>query len=231
MPIEIKDGAPSATVTTEAEAYSVQTQAGSAKSARFAPSEMEPPFVLFHHPRRWQLDGDGLPIPSLAKMAIEPGVGGVDARGNWSFARAQREQNGESMIPESAATATDTPDGKPGYVRRTMTAAGPYFHTAWERIVVTDGEGKVEQVDAAGYRKWLTALASRGVTPGISDRTITRLQETLDRSLSGEADRATEGSKRAAAATKRQIAGLEAWAKKRADAAAKTAVQSGAAGV
>jgi len=229
MPIEIKDGAPSAVVNTEAEAYSVQAQAGSAKSARFAASEMEPPFVLFHHPRRWQLDGDGLPIPSLAKMAIEPGVGGVDARGNWSIARAQREQNGESMIPETSATAADTPDGRPGYVRRTLTGAGPYFHTAWERIVVTDGEGKVEQVDAAGYRRWLIALVARGVIPDISDRTIVRLQETLERSLSGEADRATEGSKRAAAAIKRQISGLETWAKKRAAAAAKAAATFGGA--
>lgn len=218
MPIKIKDANAPATVTTEAQPYSVQTSADSAKAARFAPSEMEPPFVLFHHPRRWQLDGDGLPIPSFAKMAIEPGIGGVDSRGNWGAARAQREQAGEIMIPETAATASDTPDGAPGYVRRTVTGSGAYFHTAWERIVVLDGEGKVEQVDPAGYRKWLTALATRGIIPDISDRTIARLTETLERGLAGEVDRATEGSKRAATQIKRQIAGLEKWATARAQA-------------
>jgi len=210
MPIEFKNGE-TAKPATEAQPYSVQTDAGSARSARFNLSEMEPPFVWFFHPRRWMLDGDGTPLPSLAKMAIEPGINGVDARGNWATARAQREQGGEVMVPEAAARATDTPDGQAGYVRRTITAAGPYFHSAWEQIAVRDGEGSIEQVDHAGYRRWLAALVQRGVIPSISDRTLTRLRETLERSLAGEVDRDTEGSKRAAAAIKRQLTGLDAW--------------------
>lgn len=233
MPIEIKDDghapatAAPAALATEAQPYSVQAAAGSARAAQFAKSEMEPAFLLFHHPRRWQLDADGQPIPALAKMAIEPGIGGVDARGNYSIARAQREQAGETMIVEVAARATDTPDGQPGYVRRTLTAAGPYFHSAWERINVVDGEGRLEQLDPAGYRRWLRALVERGVIPDVSERTVTRLRETLERSLTGEVSRDTEGAKKAVKAIQRQIDGLDKWAATRAAAAAKAAGGAG----
>ena len=209
MPVDVKAAARAAPATTPTDAtpYTVQADRASPKSVAYEPS---PPFVLFHGPRRFQLDAEGVVIPSLSKMSIEPGVGGVTASGKWANARAGREEGGEVMIPESACVAADTPDGHPGYVRRTMTASGPYFHTPWERLEVHAGQGVIVSHDQPGYRKWLAALVTRGVIDPVHPAVVRVLRDQVEATLVASSERKSHAASVTVKMCEAQLKGLDA---------------------
>ena len=208
MPINVKAAARAApTAASEAPPYTVQMDRASPKSVSYEPS---PPFVLFHGPRRYQIDAEGAVIPSLSKMSIEPGIGGVTASGKWAGARAGREEGGEIMIPESACVGEDTPDGHPGYVRRTMTASGPYYHTPWERLEVHAGQGVIVSHDQAGYRRWLEALVTRGIIDAAHPSVIRTLRDQVEATMVAAGERKSHAAAAIAKMCEAQIKGLDA---------------------
>jgi hypothetical protein len=153
MPI-ISQGAPPATgILPTSQAYG-----GNAG----LPTEPSNEFALRAHPFSWSMDGEGGLFPCLDRLWKTPGLNNVDEHGDTSFAEAMSAKEGWRVIPLDACLATDTPDGRPGYLRGFhCRRGGTVWVTAWEHPEVL-ADRVVWHTDHAGYRAWLEALITRG---------------------------------------------------------------------
>jgi hypothetical protein len=201
--------APAAPPSTGSQVVTLRPPAESPQSVRYEPS---PPFLLVWAPLRYQLDADGEIIPQLGKMPIEPGINGVNARGGYAVAKAAQAERGRLVLDpgEHYCTAADTPDGQPGYLRATQTAAGPYHHTPWERLEVHAGQGTIIEHDPEGYRAWLRALVDRGHIPEVHPSVVARLRDRTEATLDSASARGeSRGQKAAVELAKRQLDALD----------------------
>lgn len=126
-----------------------------------------PNFIYRYNPARWQfvkVDADYRLLPLLGKMVIEPGVGGVDKRGDYTRAVAKGMQDGWVNIPQSLCPPDMTPDGQPGYVRATDSRHGTHHHDAFVTIGSVGPRAKTTPNMAAYYR-WLSWLVDEGHIP------------------------------------------------------------------
>lgn len=166
-----------------------------------------PRFVFAYHPERW-IVRDGQVVPALAKLAIIPGVGGVDARGNPFHMLAKRQRDGWTVIPEDV-------DG-PGtsYVRkhRSANAQGVEHDTyldRWERAFKGSeriGEGGIE------YTEWLQSLIDRGIVNPPAIHVLERMLEDYRHVLDAARDKSAKnpGKNFHADALAEQVSAIEA---------------------
>ena len=136
------------------------------------PHRSNAPFYFMHHPLCWDLV-DGEWLPSLRKMLIEPGVGGVDKLGGTTLAETVRVKQGWTILPWHLVPA-DVPGGS--YLRRYL-AQGPahaaYFHvSAWERPRALGGRVVDSEIDLEGYRAWLRWLVEEGHVAPITPEAV-----------------------------------------------------------
>jgi len=163
-----------------------------APALRLPDIEVQPPFILFHHPSSWmvvEVDGEPRLLPQLSQVAAEPGIGMVDRHGDPSQMIGRKLQRGWTMIPESAATAADTTDGRPGYLRRTQARRGATHHTAWSSWRVVAGRASLV-TDQPRYHAWLQALLDRAIVappdPAIIERKLDEGRVRLERASGRE---------------------------------------------
>lgn len=177
----------------QGEAVTVGTRSASEQRPEL---EVTPPFLLMAHPHRWMvIEGGNGPelLPELATLPVEPGVGNVNEHGDPSLAMAKRSRGDWIIIPEAMARATDTPDGRPGYVRRFSGRRGFMHVTAWDKIKVVAGR-LVRGSDQERYHAWLRRLVNDGVIPApdpdvieaMLDRARTRADRAGSRDLSSD---------------------------------------------
>ena len=188
----------------------VEIHAPSSGSVQRTRYESSPRFLLTWAPKRYQLDVEGRVFPQLGKLYLQPGLNGVDSKGGWAMAKVLQEERGRIVLMPETATAEDTPDGLPGYLRATKTAAGEHYHTAWERLEVHAGDGVIVPIDPDGYRAWLSALEDRGVLPPIHRRVIERLRHQAQTALENASSRKSVGAARTVQMAEKQIAALDA---------------------
>jgi hypothetical protein len=200
---------PQAEVIQNGEAVTVVQPEGSiTESTKIYP---EPPFLLFHHPFRWVQDAEGRLMPSLKRLPIEPGTNGVDARGDYTVAVAAQVKRGWRLIPERECRATDTPDSRPGYVRRRRVARGYVHFYPWERIQMIGGREVVRCFDREGHRAWLDALVERGIIDPPNELVIDQLRARCNASLDQRSGDDSRGASRAVKLATKQLAALDAY--------------------
>ena len=145
--------------------------------------DAEPDFYLRHHPLSWAVDADGELVPVLDKLHKVPGLNCVDRHGDTTLAEAISAREGWTLIPLAAAEKTDTPDGRPGYVRGYPTARGGVAWVAAWQTPESIGGKVVWRSDQIGYRAWLKALVERGVIAPPSDVVIESVRQGLQSQL------------------------------------------------
>jgi len=210
MGVNLKERAAKVAPTARADTARPVSMTPPALSPRSVRYEHSPPFFLVWAPLRYQTDAAGDVIPQLSKMPLEPGVNGVDKTGAWHIAAAEQHRLGRVLLTEDMCHAEDTPDGLPGYLRATDTATGDHHHTAWERLEVHAGRGRIVERDAAGYRAWLVALVARGDLPLMHPSVRRDLIERANASLDSASSRIGIGAERAVKLVTTQIKRLEA---------------------
>jgi hypothetical protein len=188
-----------------------------APSQRHPEIEIQPPFLYFHHPASWMvIDGEDGPelLPQLSGIPVEPGVARVDKHGDPALMIGKRQSRGWALIPESAALATDTPDGQAGYIRRSQARRGWTHHAAWMTWRSVAGRASVV-TDEPGYHRWLRALVERGIIapadPAIVARMLDQARDRLARA-SGRDTKPGSMAAKLAARAEEQVKALEAIA-------------------
>lgn len=197
----------------QAEAVTIGT---TSESARLPDIETSPPFLLMSHPHRWMVvDGESGPelLPALGQLPVEGGIGNVDGYANPGLAIANKAAKGWVVIPEAQARPDETPDGRPGYLRRIRVRRGLAHLTAWETLRVVAGR-VITSADEAGYHAWLRRLLADGVVPApdpaIIEAYLDRARVTLDRA--GSRDENNSVARDLVARAKAQVEALEAMA-------------------
>lgn len=110
-------------------------------------------FIYFVMPSRWTVheytDGTQELLPTLSKLKLDPGVGGVSETGDYTLAKAKRMRNGEIEIPRIY--------GPDDYVKELRVRSGTLYHERW-RSFVPNGSQIVERhtpEDHDAYLHWL----------------------------------------------------------------------------
>lgn len=139
-----------------------------------------PRFMLLAHPSRWIVMGDAI-VPSLYKMPIQPGVGGVDQKGNPRQAIAKRLDQGWIAIPE------DIQGPGTSYIRRHDIPRGRVTYLLqWERVYL--GSQQIG-CDESGYTAFLQSLVASGLIPPCPVHVLERMQDQAQRAIGKYADR------------------------------------------
>ena len=133
------------------------------------------PFFLKWHPQRWELNGGEL-LPKLGRLAVEPGVNGVDKHGDPSLAFVSAEQRGWKILPWDVIAD--------GYVRVHQGNFGAVHLTKWQQPRQI-GNRCILKHDADGYRQFLREMLAAGIIdppdPDLIDAMIEEKQGKLDR--------------------------------------------------
>lgn len=192
-----------ATGAVASEAVSIGVRAASQKHPDI---EIQPPFLYFHHPASWMVvGGDDGPelLPLLSQIAIEPGIGRTDKNGDPSLMIGKKQSKGWTMIPESAARATDTPDGQAGYIRRAQARRGYTHFPAWMSWRSVAGRASVV-TNEPGYHAWLRSLLARGIIapadPAVVERMLDQAKDRLSRAQGRDTKAGTMAARLAAQA-------------------------------
>lgn len=161
------------------------------------PLQSAPPFLLQHHPHQWHLVLSGERpelLPALSPLVLEPGVGNVDEYGDPSAAITDARRRGWVAISQDACKASDTPDGKPGYVRRLRVRGGWHHHMPWVSWRLLAGRAVLER-DEKGYHAWLRRLVADGTIappdPAVLERMLHDAEARLRRAASRDGRNAT----------------------------------------
>ena len=168
-----------------------------------------PVFFLKYHPARWGVIG-GQILPILGRLAVSPGVGAVDKRGDTALAEAEAAKRGWRVIPWEAiqilhperSTYVKVYEGKRGKVHLTM----------WETPRAVGGRVRVH-VDEEGYHEWLRALIDEGIIPPPDPDIVDALLEQADSVIARTQDRGgyrLEAARRRKAELEQAIAATEA---------------------
>lgn len=175
--------------------------------------ETSPPFLLMAHPNRWMVvEGENGPelLPELATLPIEPGIGNVNEYADPSLAMAHRARKDWIIIPEAQARPSDTPDGRPGYVRRYRGRRGLTHLTAWNTLRVVAGQ-PIHGTNQDSYYAWLRRLLRDGVIPApdpdIVEAMLDRARTRADRA--GSRDQGNELAARLRDQAAARVAALE----------------------
>lgn len=173
--------------TTGAIASDVASVGTVAPSQRLPDIEIQPPFLMFHSPESWYLvDGEDGPelLPLLSQIPVEAGIGNVDRFGDPSLMIGKKQSKGWTMIPESAARASDTPDGRPGYLRSVQARRGKTHFITWMGWRSVAGRASIVTNDRS-YQAWLRSLLERGIIapcdPAIVERKLDEARVRLGR--------------------------------------------------
>jgi hypothetical protein len=172
-----------------------------------------PPFLLQHHPNQWNLifEGDRPELlPVLSPLVVEPGVGNVDEFGDPSAAITDARRRGWIVLPQDACKASDTPDSKPGYVRRLRVRGGWLHHTPWASWRILAGRALPES-DQKGYNAWLRRLMADGTITPPDPAVLERMLRDAETRLQRAQSRDTRSNAAAAALAERagrQVDGL-----------------------
>lgn len=172
-----------------------------------------PPFLLQHHPYQWNLITEGNRpelLPVLSPLVVEPGVGNVDEFNDPSAAITDARRRGWIVLPQEACKASDTPDGRPGYVRRLRVRAGWVHHTPWASWRILAGRA-IPESDQKGYNAWLRRLMADGTIAPPDPSVLERMLKDAERRLQRAMSRDTRGNATAAALAERadrQVNGL-----------------------
>lgn len=142
--------------------------------------EPSPNFLYIAHPARWGII-DGELRPQLAKLKLEPGVGGITSTGDDTLARTNMVKKGWIIIEPDEITG---PDGLEGYVRAYDGARGTIHLSIWEQPLQV-GARPIIRNDLPGYIAFLDWLVDSGRIPlpepeileGLSDIYTRRLLE------------------------------------------------------
>lgn len=196
---------PPASAGVGSEVYDVeQVLAGSREVTPDAPRG---PFVLVFLPETWTVVNDGI-LPQLGECPLIPGVANVkgqrdpvtgETRWNLDIFDLRLRAKGGYRIPVNACCAEDTPDGKPGYIRRRRLGGQHYYHTPWETIDAV-GTRAVIRTDSAGYWRWVARLLDRGVIPKPDPSIVARMADRARAIADAASGRSDDASKRVHAA-------------------------------
>jgi hypothetical protein len=111
------------------------------------------PWWYKHHPWRWHIV-DGEVLPRLGKLKGDPGIGGVDDRGNTSFAKAKAEEKGWQIIPWDALGEH--------YVVEVASSRGKVYLPKWMTLRRV-GNRVVPTPDIDAYHEFCRRLISEGI--------------------------------------------------------------------
>lgn len=147
-----------------------------------------PPFFYKWHPERWTcMDGEWL--PQLGILRVEPGVGGVDARGDHTIAATIAQKHGWTLIPWEVI-----PDG---YCRAFPGRSGPVHLSKWETPRQITADRVQIDSDTEGYRDFLRMLVSTGIIPAPDPAITGMVMDTAERRVERAAARPeSEGARR-----------------------------------
>ena len=138
-----------------------------------------PPFFLKWHPQRWELV-EGELLPKLGRLAVEPGVNGVDKNGDPSLAFVSAKQRGWRVIGWDVITD--------GYVRVHQGNFGKVHLTKWQTPKQI-GNRCIIKHDAQGYRQFLRELVASSVIskpdPDLLDAMIKEREAKVERARAG----------------------------------------------
>lgn len=143
-----------------------------------------PPVQLFYGVGQWTAS-DGHLLPVVEALQVLPGLDGVERSGSLATAVAVRSERGRQPIPQDWATAEDTPDGQPGYLRAMPVRGGTYHYLAWDQPQVTRRGTLSDRGDPAAYRHWLQELVRRGRIPPPTRDELEELRTSLLAHLQG----------------------------------------------
>ena len=140
-----------------------------------------PRFLYFWRPDRYQA-AHGAIVPGVVKMVVEPGVNGVDAKGNPDGAIATRVRRGWILIPE------DVDGDGTSYLARRTNHEGKVF---WldQFAPVHNGSSHVGD-GSEKFAGWLVSLMDRGVIAKPAPYIVEALQEELGEAAQRLEDRA-----------------------------------------
>lgn len=113
----------------------------------------EPDFIFFVNPARWDIheysDGTQELLPTLSKLKLDPGVGGVTETGDYTYAKARRMRDGQIEVPRMY--------GPDDYVAKLRVRSGWLFHERWRKFI-PNGSQIVERHREAEHDAFLHFL-------------------------------------------------------------------------
>ena len=119
-------------------------------------------------------------------------------------------RRGWIVLPQDACKASDTPDSKPGYVRRLRVRGGWLHHTPWASWRILAGRALPES-DQRGYNAWLRRLMADGTITPPDPAVLERMLRDAETRLQRAQSRDTRSNAAAAALAERagrQVDGL-----------------------
>lgn len=149
------------------------------------------PFRFTHHPTQWDIaelsNGKLCWFPILGKQQVDPGVNGVDERGDDLHSRDWHGKNGIVIL--------NIPYRE--YIVEIDTVSGISFREKWEKIHVSGGK-QIIQYDRAGYQQFVFSLIERGLLahepePPVAAILLQEWQQKLDRAYGEYAKKAYPG--------------------------------------
>ena len=147
-----------------------------------APAQV--PFFYMAHPNRYDLfDGELLPV--LSKLRLQPGVEGVDHRGDHMLAKTAKERRGWQLIEWGAVECEAFGQSYPEYLHYFDGKAGRIYVEVWTKPVQMRGGTPSWQTDSEGYKQFLRAIVAAGLVPepdpSLTESLEARLQASIDR--------------------------------------------------
>lgn len=147
-----------------------------------APAQV--PFFYMAHSNRYDLfDGELLPV--LSKLRLQPGIEGVDHRGDHMIAKAAKERRGWELIDWDALRCSAFGQDHTEYLHYFDGKAGRIYVEIWTKPVQMRGGTPSWQTDQEGYRQFLRDLVAKDLVPPPDPNLIesleARLQASIDR--------------------------------------------------
>ena len=161
-----------------------------------------PPYYLKWHPLRWQcIEGEWL--PQLGRLVMEPGIGGVDSRGNTQLAEVAAARRGWTIIPWEVIPDT--------YLQVVEGTRGPVYLSRFLEVKQI-GTRAILKTDKEGWLDFLRMLMDEGIiTPPDPDvlEFLTDVQRKRYERILGEI-RNNPARKARLAPEQEKLAGMEA---------------------
>lgn len=141
-------------------------------------------FRFIYHPDRWDFHSARQRwFPCLGQQAIDPGVGGVTASGEFADA------TNDLLATKWIVLPVDTRE----YLVKVRVAGGHHHMTKWQSVTVSGGRGHAKLTDPDGYFAWIDSLIERGFIPAAPDQDGQELVLAKSTDLATRvAERATE---------------------------------------